>query len=99
VCHVYAAPEDCELDDPKAWAAANPALGKFRSLDDVEKEAKKAIELPATEPEFRNLILNQRVEAVSPFVSKSVWDANGADAGDAKGGKCGAGSTSRASTT
>jgi phage terminase large subunit-like protein len=85
VCHLYAAPEDCELDDPKAWAAANPALGKFRSLDDVAKEAKKALELAATEPEFRNLILNQRVEAVAPFVSKSVWDANGADPGDAKG--------------
>ena len=82
VSHVYAAPEDCELDDSKAWAAANPALGSFRSLADVEKEAKKAIALAATEPEFRNLILNQRVEALSPFVSKSVWDANGAPAGD-----------------
>lgn len=85
VSHVYAAPEDCALDDPKAWAAANPALGSFRSLADVEKEAKKALALPATEPEFRNLILNQRVEALSPFVSKSVWDANGAPAGDATG--------------
>jgi phage terminase large subunit-like protein len=91
VCHVYSAPEDCELDDKKAWAAANPALGKFRSLEDVEKEAKKAQELPAFEPEFRNLILNQRVEAVSPFVSKSVWDANGGDPGDPRGKRMWAG--------
>lgn len=91
VCHVYDAPEDCQLDDPKAWAAANPALGKFRSLDDVAKEAKKAMVLAATEPTFRNLILNQRVELVSPFVSKSIWDANGAEAGDAKGKKMWAG--------
>lgn len=91
VCHVYAAPEDCALDDPKAWAAANPALGIFRSMEDVEKEAKKALALAATEPEFRNLILNQRVEAVAPFVSRSVWEMNKADPGDATGKKVWAG--------
>jgi len=32
VCHVYAAPDDCALDDRRAWAAANPALGIFRSM-------------------------------------------------------------------
>lgn len=79
VCHVYAAPEDCELDDPKAWAAANPALGTFRFMADLKKQALAALEMPANEPEFRNLILNQRVEAVSPFVSKSVWHENGAE--------------------
>jgi phage terminase large subunit-like protein len=47
VCHVYSAPEDCRLDDKKAWAAANPALGKFRSLADVEKQCKKAMQMPA----------------------------------------------------
>lgn len=77
VCHVYAAPADCELDDPKAWAAANPALGVFRSLDDLRKQCKQAMDMPANEPEFRNLILNQRVEAVSPYVARSVWEANG----------------------
>lgn len=87
VCHVYAATEDAALDDKKAWAAANPALGKFRSLDDVAKQCRQAIEMPANEPEFRNLILNQRVEAVSPYVSRSVWQANGADPGDHKGKK------------
>ena len=55
VCHVYAAPEDCALDDRKAWAAANPALGVFRSLEDIEKQCKKAMALPAFENEFRNL--------------------------------------------
>lgn len=77
VCHVYAAPEECALDDRKAWAAANPALGVFRSLDDVEKQCKQAMQLPAQENEFRNLILNQRVDMASPFVSRGVWKANG----------------------
>lgn len=77
VCHVYAAPEDCELDDRKAWAAANPALGVFRSLEDVEKQCKAAMALPAQENDFRNLILNQRVSTASPFVSRATWQANG----------------------
>ena len=77
VSHVYAAPDDCALDDKKAWAAANPALGVFRSLADIEKQAKRAMELPANEPEFRNLLLNQRVEAASPFIPRSIWEANG----------------------
>lgn len=91
VCHVYSAPEDCALDDKSAWAAANPALGKFRSLGDVEKQAKAALAMPANEPEFRNLILNQRVESASPFVSKSVWVANGAEPGKIDGRKVWAG--------
>lgn len=91
VCHVYAAPEDCELDDKKAWAAANPALGKFRSLADVEKQAKAAMAMPANEPGFRNLILNQRVEMASPFVSRSVWAANGAEPGPIDGRRVWAG--------
>lgn len=91
VCHVYSAPDDCKLDDPKAWAAANPALGVFRSLDDVAKQCKQAMDMPANEPEFRNLILNQRVEAVSPYVARSVWEANGGAAGDATGLKVWAG--------
>lgn len=85
VCHVYSAPIECDLMDRKGWAAANPALGKFRSIADVEKQAKLAITMPANEPEFRNLILNQRVEAASPFVPRSVWEANGGDPGDGKG--------------
>jgi phage terminase large subunit-like protein len=78
VSHVYAAPEGCELDDQQAWAAANPAMGKFRSIGDIEKQCRQAMEMPANEPEFRNLLLNQRVEASSPFVASSVWKGNGA---------------------
>ena len=78
VSHIYEAPADCELDDKQAWAAANPAMGKFRSIADIEKQCRQAMEMPANEPEFRNLILNQRVEASSPFVAPSVWKGNGA---------------------
>jgi len=78
VKHLYTAPVDCKLDDRAAWSMANPALGKFKALADVEAEAKLAMQMPAYEPDFRNYGLNQRVEASSPFVSRAVWQANGA---------------------
>lgn len=78
VCHVYAADEDADMMDEKQWAKANPALGLFRSVSDMRKQAEKAARMPSFENTFRNLNLNQRVEASSPFVNKSVW----ADSGD-----------------
>jgi phage terminase large subunit-like protein len=87
VCHVYEAPADCSLDDRKAWAASNPAMGKFRSIEDIEKQCRSAQEMPANEPAFRNLILNQRVEMQSPFVSQSVWKQNGGICGLIEGKK------------
>jgi phage terminase large subunit-like protein len=78
VSHVYRAPEDCELSDRTAWFAANPALGKFKALADLEQAARLAELIPANESEFRNFHLNQRVEKTDPFVSRTVWEANGA---------------------
>lgn len=75
VCHLYTAPEDCDLMDRKAWEAANPALGLFRSAQDVEDQARQAERMPATENTFRVLTLNQRVNLVSAFVSPGVWKA------------------------
>lgn len=73
VSHVYAAPKDADLLDKKGWKAANPALGTFRSLQDLEEQAKQAARMPSAENTFRNLCLNQRVSTVSPFISKDVW--------------------------
>lgn len=73
VRHVYSAPDDADLLDRDAWKAANPALGAFRSLSDVEEAAERAARLPTSENTFRWLFLNQRVDASAPFVSRSVW--------------------------
>ncbi|MDE9448048.1 terminase large subunit, partial [Xenorhabdus bovienii] len=75
VSHVYTAPMDLEITDPEAWQAANPALDTFRSLKDVEEQAKRAARMPSQENTFRNLILNQRVSLVSPFISRNTWTA------------------------
>lgn len=73
VCHLYTAPEDCALDDEKAWAAANPALGLFRSEVEISRKAKMAMESPADENSFRWLYLNQRISAEAPFINRTVW--------------------------
>lgn len=75
VCHLYTAPDDCALTDRRAWQAANPALGLFRSERDVEEHAKAAERMPTNEAGFRVLYLNQRVNMVAAFVSASVWKA------------------------
>lgn len=73
VSHVYAAEAGADVLDKAAWKAANPALGIFRSLDDLAEQAKQAARMPSAENTFRNLGLNQRVSTVSPFISVDVW--------------------------
>lgn len=75
VAHVYTAPADCDLLDRKAWRAANPALGSFRQLADLERQAGKAQRIPAQEASFRNLCLNQRVALASMWLAPSIWKA------------------------
>lgn len=77
VCHLYAANDDCELNNREAWLMANPALGIFLNETELSEGAEKASRLPSFESTFRNLHLNQRVNSDSPFVSKTVWEENG----------------------
>lgn len=76
VCHVHTAENDADIMDRAAWRAANPALGTFRSLDEMQRRAEEAARMPTSENTFRNLNLNQRVSTVSPFVSRNVWEAS-----------------------
>ncbi len=78
VCHLYAAPEGCDLLDVAGWKAANPALGIFRSEDDLREQMVQAQRMPSMENTARNLLLNQRVSTESPFVSPDVWKSCGA---------------------
>ena len=78
VSHLYTAPKDCDILDRKAWRKANPAVGEFRSLQEIEDFAAPADRLPAKANSFRWLYLNQRIEAQSPFLSRAEWAANNA---------------------
>ncbi|WP_313489167.1 terminase large subunit [Stutzerimonas nitrititolerans] len=71
------APLDLDPFSEEAIRAANPHFDDFMNKDEVLRQASDAKRLPSREPAFRNLILNQRVEARSPFVSRSIWQTNG----------------------
>jgi phage terminase large subunit-like protein len=77
VCvHLYAADDNVEdLLDEDAWAAANPALGDFRKVEDIRALAEEAVRMPSREASFRNLYLNQRVDQTTPLISRSEWKA------------------------
>jgi len=75
VSHLYTAPADCDVLDEEAWKAANPALGKFKSVSSVRDDAERAARMPTEEASFRWLHLNQRIDANAPFVSPAIWRA------------------------
>ncbi|MGH7794112.1 MAG: terminase large subunit [Candidatus Binatia bacterium] len=76
---IYAAPDDADPWDEATWRACNPALGDFRSLEEMQAAATQAQRIPARESVFRLLYLNQRVEADSRFIPLADWQACGAD--------------------
>jgi phage terminase large subunit-like protein len=79
VCHLYEAAKDAEIMDRKAWKDSNPALGSFRDKEDLQEQAERALRMPSFEPTFRNLVLNQRVEMIAPFISRGIWLLNSQD--------------------
>lgn len=89
VCHLYCVPEDAEevFTDEKLWKLANPALGDFRSLSEMKTAAKRAVRMPTFEAAFRNLYLNQRINAESPLIPRSEWIACQSEKRIQKGGE------------
>lgn len=74
---VYAVPDDADPFDPANWPLANPALGRFRSARELQEEATRAQRMPTFEPAFRNLYLNQRVDAEPKAINPAEWEQCG----------------------
>jgi phage terminase large subunit-like protein len=72
---LFEAPIDADWTDEKVWKAANPALGDFRSLEEMRIAAARAKEIPAQENTFRRLYLNQWTEQASRWIPLAAWDA------------------------
>ena len=76
VCHLYEVPLDTvDIYDENVWYLANPALGDFRSLDDLRALAESAKRMPSNEPTFRNLFINQRVSSESSLIGREEWES------------------------
>jgi hypothetical protein len=72
---IFAAPDDADPWSEDTWRACNPALGDFRSLEEMRSAAEQAKALPAREPSFRLLYLNQPVDATARFLNARDWNA------------------------
>lgn len=77
---IFEAPREADWKHEDVWRAANPALGDFRSLEDMRIMARRAAEIPAQENSFRRLYLNQWTEQAARWLSLEAWDTCRADA-------------------
>jgi phage terminase large subunit-like protein len=82
VLSLYTAETTLDPFSEKAIKQANPAFGDFLNADEVRAMAEDARRMPSREAQYRNLVLNQRVEMNSPFISKSVWQSCGGEVSD-----------------
>src|SRR3984957_13913884 len=75
VLRLDVAPEDLDPFAEETVRLANPALYEFMNVREVMAMAADAKRMPARESAFRNLVLNQRVEAEEPFLAREIWMA------------------------
>ncbi|MDD4986473.1 MAG: terminase large subunit [Dehalococcoidales bacterium] len=71
---IYGAPEDADWTDEDVWRACNPALGEFRSMEEMRMFCKQAQEIPIKEMAFRRLYLNQWVNSAERWLPMDKWD-------------------------
>ena len=76
VVHAYHAPAGCALDDPKAWALANPGIAEgIKSLSYMRDMARRAAALPSEQANFRSYDLNQPgTPGVDAVVALDQWE-------------------------
>ena len=74
---LFTADEELDPFGDEAIRQANPHFDVFMNKEEVRKQARDAQRMPSKEASYRNLNLNQRVEARSPFVARSTWMENG----------------------
>ena len=71
---VFGADENDDWEDEKVWYKVNPALGVFRSLEEMRALYNKAKETPALQNTFRRLYLNQWTTQETRAIEMDKWD-------------------------
>ena len=72
---IYEVPKDADWTDKSLWPLANPALGVAVNLEILEEDFERALKSPHLQTEFRQLYLNQWVNAKSTWIPLIQWDA------------------------
>lgn len=75
VLRLDTAPADLDAFSEAAIRAANPAFDIFMNRTEVLDMMEQARRMPSRQAEFENLVLNRRVDASAPFVSRAAWQA------------------------
>ncbi len=70
---IYEATREEDWKSPEVWAKANPNLGVSVSPEYLERECKRAQDIPAYENTFRRLHLNQQTETDTRAVPMDRW--------------------------
>ena len=76
---LYAAPDVSDPFADETIRAANPHFDDFMNREEVFRQRDSARRMPSSEASYRNLILNQRVNLHSPFISRAVWEGCGGE--------------------
>jgi len=71
---IYEADRTENWKSKRVWAKANPNLGVSVSLEYLERECRKAQDIPALENTFKRLHLNMRTEQDVRWMSIDKWD-------------------------
>ena len=74
---LHEAPMDSDPFNEESIRLANPHFDEFMNRSEVMRQADEAKRMPSRESAYRNLILNQRVEASNHFISRQIWLNNG----------------------
>jgi phage terminase large subunit-like protein len=75
---IYAADAEADWHDEAVWRACNPALGTFRSLEEMQSAHRQAVDVPGREQAFRRFYLNQWGVGDAPrWLDLMAWDACG----------------------
>lgn len=73
---LYTADETIDPFSEEAIRQANPHFDAFMNQAEVFSQAEAARRMPSRESQYRNLVLNQRVNLTNPIVPRTVWEKN-----------------------
>lgn len=73
VLALYTADNELDPFSEEAIRQANPAFDTFQNKEEILAMAADAKRMPSRESDYRNLVLNQRVESSNPFITRSLW--------------------------
>lgn len=72
---IFEAEDADPWDSETTWRKANPALGVFRSLEEMQILAARAKQIPSLVDAFKRLYLNQWTAAERTWLDMTAWDA------------------------